>query len=268
MNAVASRRWRYAVITATAVVGVWTLFWAPDPAIDIAGNGSPQLSTRAPTESESPAPAAVDAVTPAPLPAEPPDLITQAKQYDLNLVELFDEVRNRCLPEWDRAACNTMTRQFLQERTPDNGKDELLAVFDQYVAYEDHVASQRALQGLDLESTYQTLRQLRSLYFDPEVRAWLFGPEDARMTYEFSLRDFMANDALKLPALARLQALEKLRQAALGDYYPLFVSREPRVDYYQLQLEVLALENPPSPETAAYAQVIRDKMRTIAEPAR
>jgi len=192
--------------------------------------------------------------------ASPASLLQQAKHYDLNLVETFDEVRSRCLPEWDRPQCNDMTRNFLRERREDNDNAELLKVYDQYIQYEDYVATHQPLQNLDLENTYQTLQHLRTQFIDADIRAWLFGPEDARMAYEIAMRDFVAQDAARLKPVERLQRLEQLRQTHLGEYYLLFLSRENPVDYYQLQLELLTMGPEISEETARVATVIREKI--------
>lgn len=190
----------------------------------------------------------------------PASLLHQAKHFELNLVEAFDEVRNRCLPEWDRQQCNEMTRNFLRERTKDNDIAELLKIYDQYIQYEDYVATQQPLQNQDLENTYQILQQLRTQYIDADTRAWLFGPEDARMAYEFAMRDFIAQEAGRLKPVERLQRLEQLRQRHLGEYYLLFLSRENPVDYYQLQLELLTMGPEISEETARLADVIQAKI--------
>lgn len=187
-------------------------------------------------------------------------IVHQAKHYELNLVETFDDVRNRCLPEWDRQQCNDMTRNFLRERNQDNDKAELLKVYDQYIQYEDYVAAHQPLQNLDLENTYQVLQQLRTQFIDADIRAWLFGPEDARMAYEIAKRDFVAQDAVRLKPVERLQRLEQLRQTHLGEYYLLFLSREDPVDYYQLQLELLTMGPEISEETARLASVIQEKI--------
>lgn len=190
----------------------------------------------------------------------PTSILHQAKHYELNLVETFDEVRSRCLPEWDRQQCNDMTRNFLRERNQDNDKAELLKVYDQYIQYEDYVAAHQPLQNLDLENTYQVLQQLRTQFIDADIRAWLFGPEDARMAYEIAKRDFVAQDAVRLKPVERLQRLEQLRQTHLGEYYLLFLSREDPVDYYQLQLELLTMGPEISEETARLASVIQEKI--------
>lgn len=202
-------------------------------------------------------------VQPAPKKSNTPSasLLHQAKHYEINLVETFDEVRSRCLPEWDRQQCNEMTRNFLQERIADNDKAELLKVYDQYVQYEDYVAAQRPLQHQDLENTYQILQQLRTQFIDADIRAWLFGPEDARMNYEFALRDFVAQKAARLKPVERLQRLEQLRQIHLGEYYSLFLSRENSVDYYQLQLELLTMGPEITEETARLVVVMQEKIQ-------
>lgn len=170
-----------------------------------------------------------------PVPSKALDLLAQAKAMQLNLVETIGDIRQRCLPEWEREECNDMTRQFLQDKAGGNDPTALLAVYDQLIRYEDHIVLHQPLQQQDLSATWAILRELRRQYFDVETRDWLFGAEDARMTYEFARRAFEENEAPLLTPADRLQKLEQIREQSLGPYYSLFKQRENPLNYDESQ---------------------------------
>lgn len=198
---------------------------------------------------ESPAPAAAD-------------FLDQAKHYQVNFVEALADIRRQCLPEWNRQQCNEMTRNFLRDQIRTNALAELLRVYDQYLQYEDYIALNNPLQGLDLEGTYQTLRQLRAQFIDEDARRWLFGAEDARMAYEFALQDFIAHDASRLSLPQRLERLEHLRREQLGAFYELFLSHEDPADYYQAQLQLAELPGGDTEQKQQLVEQIRAKINS------
>ncbi|CBL44069.1 hypothetical protein HDN1F_04860 [gamma proteobacterium HdN1] len=159
-------------------------------------------------------------------------LVEQARRYEIDLIALFDAIRERCLPEWGRSACNHKARAFLAEKTQEAGRNLLLEIYDQNTRYEDYIATYRPLEGLEVDAMYATLQKLREQFFAPEVRAWMFGPQDARMRYEAALQEWNKNKADHLSENELAQQKEALKKAALGEFYPLFHSMPEAVDAF------------------------------------
>lgn len=188
-------------------------------------------------------------------------ILERIRRHDVDFVSMINEVRERCLPEWDRNECNGMTRDFLRDKfSQDSDVIALLEVYDQYLRYENFVAETRALQDLDVAQTYQTLQHLRAQFIAPEFRRWLFGAEDARMAYELALNDFIRDGALQLTPLERLRQLDLLRKQTLSEYHDLFVEREDPVLFYETQLSLLQLSALNTPEEQMLAAGIRNKI--------
>jgi hypothetical protein len=188
-------------------------------------------------------------------------ILERIRRHEVDFVSMVNEVRERCLPEWDRDECNGMTRDFLRDKfSQDSDVIALLEVYDQYLRYENFVAETRALQDLDVAQAYQTLQHLRAQFIAPEFRRWLFGAEDARMAYELALNDFIREKALQLTPLERLRQLDLLRKQTLGEYHDLFVEREDPVLFYETQLSLLQLSALNTAEEQRLAAEIRNKI--------
>lgn len=262
------RYWRLGVIifvTAALAFALWRV-WAPS-SLPQAAVPVTVLANNLPDTSTKPTLAPVAKSNPQAPPSTSPDILAEAKRYQRNFVETLNNIRSRCLPEWNRFQCNDMTRNFLRDQNMSNDTAELLHVYDQYIQYEDYVATHRALQGLNLEDTYSTLQQLRKQFIDQDTRRWLFGPEDARMAYEFAMRDFLALEAPSLSPADRLQRFEQLRRQHWGEFYDLFVSHENPLDYYQTQLELVELSGSDTVASQALIATLKAKIQALNAPA-
>lgn len=265
------------IVVVVLLLGLW---YVSSPGSPPSGVGAAPASQHAP-ESVTPAPQIdpgpwqhwlsqwaqqVQQSTTVTTPDQMPGILAQARRGEINLFRELKQIRAQCPEDWDREHCNRKTRDFIQERIQASDQADLLALYDDYIAYEDFLAATRPLQGLDPQATYETLQRIRRQFFADEVRAWLFGAENARMSYEVAKQRFFDHEAISLDPRQRLVRLDEIRRDTLGHFYKQFAEQEdPRQHLYN-KLQLLQLDVTYSEEAEQLTADILAQLQSL-EPA-
>jgi hypothetical protein len=171
---------------------------------------------------------------------DPRDILAQARAYRINLVESLSQIRSQCLPDWSRDDCNQQTRRYLIDRVKTNDMDALLALYDRYLQYEDFLTASQPVEGVDLKGMAHLLNRARGMYFDEQTRGWLFGAEDARLSWEIARQEFLADPPDELSPGQQVEAYEALRKQHLGRFAALFAIKENPVQDLESRMELLS----------------------------
>lgn len=164
-------------------------------------------------------------------------LLADAQLQPGNLFQTLRQMESQCV---DPAECERLIEDALASYSDQNFATLVRNALDRLPLYES--AMQQTVMSTDTppRERYAAIEALRNELLGEQEAEALFGQESAWAEYQFRYGEMMTDPALaSLPADARLQALEQLRNESFGDYANPLAEVEGAHGRYERELEVL-----------------------------
>lgn len=166
------------------------------------------------------------------------EIIAKAKSGELNLISELWNLRRQCPEGSTREQCQEYIKAFIQNEYSGEDAKKLLNLLTDYLKYEE------AMVQLDPSSKsytnaerYEQIKQLRRKYFSKEDAELIFGLEEATADFSFNRKNFL-EETKNLKADERIRLYENYRKKTFGNYYNAVVSREPKYDQFETEMDL------------------------------
>jgi hypothetical protein len=199
-------------------------------------------------------------------------LMEMARTGRISLVSELWRLRTKCgvggsdSPDGTGAAavqmsfeeCNIRIENFLREQYPPPHNEKLIALFRNYLRYEDAMRRFPIPEDLTAALRYEWIKKKRREFFSESDAQLIFGYEEARVAAQEVLSDFVKNSA-EMPAEQRVKKYYELRKKALGEYNTAFTETEPAYTRYETELMLRSDEMQRKGNAAAETQALRER---------
>ena len=198
-------------------------------------------------------------------------LMELARTGRISLVSELWRLRTKCgvggadLPDGTGTAaprmnfdeCNIRIENFLREQYPAPDNEKIIALFRGYLRYEDAMRRFNIPENLTAAEHYEYIRKKRREFFSEADAQLIFGFEEARITTQDALNDFVKNSA-EMPAEQRVKKYYELRRNSLGEYNAAVSEAEPAYTRYETEVMLRSDEMQRKGNTAAETQALRE----------
>lgn len=185
-------------------------------------------------------------------------LMEMARSGRLSLVAELWKLRTRCGENMNIEECNLRIENFLREQYPKPENEKIIALFRNYMRYEDAMRRLQVSDKMPLVERLEFMKKKRREFFSEADAQLIFGYEEARTAAQDALSEFYKTSAA-VPAEERVKKYYAVRQKALGDYNTAFNEQEPAYTRYETEVMLSADEMQRKGNAAAETQVIREK---------
>jgi lipase chaperone LimK len=199
-------------------------------------------------------------------------LMEMARTGRLSLVAELWKLRTRCStgtgntasidaaasPAMNFDECNIRIENFLREQYPKPDNEKVIALFRNYLRYEDGMRRMQLSDKMPLAERLELMKKKRREFFSEGDAQLIFGYEEARTATQDALSEFFKTSAA-MPAEQRVKKYYEIRQKSLGDYNTAFTETEPAYTRYETELMLRGDEMQRKGSSAGETQAMREK---------
>ncbi len=185
-------------------------------------------------------------------------LMEMARTGRLSLVAELWKLRTRCGENMNFDECNIRIENFLREQYPKPDNEKMIALFRNYMRYEDAMRRLQVSDKMPLAERLEFMKKKRREFFSDADAQLIFGYEEARTASQDALSEFYKTSAA-LPADERVKKYYEIRQKTLGDYNTAFNEQEPAYTRYETEVLLRSDEMARKGNAAVETQTMREK---------
>jgi len=201
-------------------------------------------------------------------------LMDLARTGRVSLVSELWKLRSRCVPKtaegeqnpsltgdavkMNMDECNIRIENFLRAQYPAPDNEKMIALFRNYLRYEDAMRSFRLPdKATDGERLELVKKKRREIFSDADANL-IFGYEETKSATENTMAEFLKTSA-NLPADLRIKKFYEIRGKSLGDYNSAFNETEPQYTRYETELVLRSDEMAKQNNSVQMTQSVREK---------
>lgn len=166
------------------------------------------------------------------------EIFERAKKGELNLVSELWALRRQCPEGSTREQCHEYIKAFLKNEFSEADANRLIGMLSNYLKYEE------AMVNLDTTSKsfsnyekYEQVKQLRRKIFSKEDADLIFGLEESTAEFSFNRKNFL-EETKNLKSDERIRLYNEFRKKSFGPYYDAVITREPKFDRFETEMEL------------------------------
>lgn len=154
--------------------------------------------------------------------------------------------------------CNIRIENFLRQQYPAPDNEKIIALFRNYLRYEDAMRRFRLPDNTPLAERLDLIKKKRREFFNDADAQLIFGYEEARSATQEALADFVKGSA-NMPADQRVKKFYEMRKNLLGDYNSAVNESEPAYTRYETEMMLRSDEMERNKNSAAQTQALRER---------